>query len=167
MTDIKQYLPYCKDKEATVKKAPNHSGFAKVGDTIIVSGLTLDLCDSDDFEIIPHMRKIESLTEEEMLKIFEMIHVQIYHNMQGDMRVIYFKQNKDEGVGLQVRWDELDVTYGMTVEERGIEFSCNGQKLIVRQFPIIHYLTSIGIAWWATEDMWESGALIESNQEQK
>ena len=25
----------------------------------------------------------------------------------------------------------------------------------------VHYLTSIGIAWWATDDMWESGALIE------
>jgi hypothetical protein len=30
-----------------------------------------------------------------------------------------------------------------------------------RLFEYVHYLNSIGIAWWATEEMWESGALIE------
>jgi len=118
MTDIKKYLPYCVFQEATIKSV--HENEFTNGE-YRVNSLTYNLIhkyayddDNEDYTIIPHMRKLSSLTEDEAMKM---------------------------------GWTKLEDFGAMDLAD-------------------VHYLTTIGIAWWATEEMWESGALIEVKRDQ-
>ncbi len=105
MTDIKEYLIYCIGRKATYI---NPDGLSQ---EVVILGITGY---SENHKIIPHLRKLESLTEDEAKAMgYE------------DMEALNFH-----------------TAFGFA-------------------FSDIHYLTTIGIAWWATPEMWEKGLVIE------
>jgi len=151
MIDIKQYLPYCVFQEATIKSVDENEF---TNGKYRVNSLTYNLIhkyayddNNEDYTIIPHMRKINSLTEDEARELFYMTH---------------FKSDYPEAVINGISFHEGMI--GITVISKYASEPMDGFIYWNSLSPVqFHYLTSIGIAWWATEDMWESGALIEIN----
>jgi len=144
MTDIKQYLPYCVGRRASFRDIETNSAT----DAILTYDALSIYAEDKDYTIIPHMRKLSSLTEEEAKELLKRDKDHIEGNNYGWMAI------KPDRVTCTVKSQKYD-----SFTARVYFNSMNGDQF--------HYLTTIGIAWWATDDMWESGALIEINQEQK
>ena len=139
---IKQYLPYCVGRKATVKG----TFMREMSYQIITFQLLHRHEFQNDCTIIPNMRKLSSLTDSEVVFMIEMEHdnftdVKITRKMStGGFKYSYRNMDLDQN-------EISQATFGFG-----------------RFSPVqFHYLTTIGIAWWASEDMWESGALIEVN----
>jgi len=163
MTDIKQYLPYCVFQETTIKSVDENEF---TNGKYRVNSLTYNLIhkyayddDNEDYTIIPHMRKLSSLTEDEARELVVLHYGESYRE----------ELTKEHYCKDELRKPQLEFVsiVGYMVHYRAWGRSNEFGLLTKYNFEQFHYLTSIGIAWWATEDMWESGALIESNQEQK
>jgi len=144
MTDIKEYLPYCVGRKATVKEIPQQSKIHhayihfELGGTYLISYELLHIVNLYNLTIIPHMRKIDSLTEAEAIELIGLV---------------------DEGLELAIlSKTEMEIKY----EARSLGRYYNEVLMFNSLSPAqFHYLTSIGIAWWATPEMWETGAIIE------
>jgi len=161
MTDIKQYLPYCVGKKATISKInviykyqSTHRHF-ELGGTYWVSYELLHIVQLYDLTIIPHMRKLSSLTEEEARELVVLHFGESYR--EELTKEHYYKD--------ELRKPQLEFVsiVGYMVHYRAWGRSNEFGLLTKYNFEQFHYLTSIGIAWWATEDIWESGAIIEIN----
>ena len=129
MTDIKEYLPYCIGRKATYI---NPDGLSQ---EVVILGITGY---SENHKIIPHLRKLESLTEMEAKE---------YVSMSFGAKDI------DTTEPITYKWNHMHWTsYRETKEKTSIaEFTAHQ----------ILYLTTIGIAWWATPEMWEKGMIVE------
>ena len=136
MTDIKEYLPYCVGKTASIcHKEKGITG------TTVLNWYNVSFFINDTYTIIPHMRKIESLTEEEQKKIYRL-------RYRSDAKSV-------------LKQDIIETGLLILVDGYGIVRTISLNSLSPAQF---HYLTSIGIAWWATDEMWDTGAIIEVKQ---
>jgi hypothetical protein len=160
--DIKQYLPYCVGQECHIANPdeqmidnnpillsnPNH--------IFELDGYLLD-CAFDEKKIrctiIPHMRKLSSLTEEEARELVVLHYGESYR--EELTKEHYYKD--------ELRKPQLEFVsiIGYMVHYRAWGRSNEFGLLTKYNFEQFHYLTTIGIAWWATEEMWESGAIIE------
>jgi hypothetical protein len=134
MTDIKPYLKYCIGRIVTIKS--NDERIIKTGN---LSYLGLHLYANEfEYTIIPHLRKIESLTEMEAIHMIELA---------------------DEGSEIVIL---STGTEGILYEARSLGRYYNETLMFNSLSPAqFHYLTTIGIAWWATPEMWEKGMIIE------
>jgi len=144
MTDIKPYLIYCIGRKATIKTW-QHRFVTKILSVHENGLVTVAHCyqnkDAWDAEyIIPHLRKLESLTEQEAKAMIEAI--------EGGEQIIEKITITSKGINYS-----FDEDYSWS--EGGFIFF---NQLSAAQF---HYLTTIGIAWWATEEMWEKGLIFE------
>jgi hypothetical protein len=142
MTDIKPYLKYCEGKQATLQKN-KRARYANwvIPETDRITTLTywhLWVSENTDMTIIPHLRKMESLTEMEAEKY---------------VSISFGANDIDTTEPITYKWNHMHWTsYRETKEKTSIA------EFTARQ---ILYLTEIGIAWWATEEMWEKGFIFE------
>jgi hypothetical protein len=145
LTDIKPYLHNCEGRQATVKEirkeVPTVGDHPKVGDIITLNYWHLWMVKVADMTIIPHMRKMESLTEDEVSKMAIMV----------DNNIL-FVRNVEYKSGIRTLYFDAIINTGEYAAAMSID------TISAAQF---HYLTEIGIAWWATTDMWEKGMIIE------
>ena len=144
MTDIKQYLPYCFGRKA------NYINPDGLKQEVVILGI---VGESKDHTIIPHMRKLSSLTEDEARELVVLHYGESYRE----------ELTKEHYCKDELRKPQLEFVsiVGYMVHYRAWGRSNEFSLLTKYNFEQFHYLTTIGIAWWATEDMWESGALIE------
>lgn len=147
MTDIKEYLPYCIGRKATIKTW-QHRFVTKILSVHENGLVTVAHCyqnkDAWDAEyIIPHLRKLESLTEDEA-EIFVKMK---YATIQIDISIVSISKSH-----IQHQYRSTELSGGW--RDNRVFFDSMNRK----QF---HYLNTIGIAWWATTEMWEKGMIIE------
>jgi len=161
MTDIKQYLPYCVGRKATIDKlsesykSQNTYVHFELGGKYWVIYELLHIVQIYDLKIIPHMRKLSSLTEDEARELARLSEIENFDSYSYE----YTTYNEHSGSIIKEMQPAILCTVFGNLQGRSHKL-IPLDKFSPAQF---HYLTSIGIAWWATDEMWESGAIIEIN----
>lgn len=110
----------------------------------------------------PILRMLSDMTQQEATLIAEMIYESIYGSREAGLEFVNMVEpESDDSAGFIFEDGERD-RIGLTIEvTRGIEFSVNGTKVMVRQFDLLPNLLSCGFDLFG---LIESGLAIDKTK---